>query len=37
VEKVLHVIVATAVLHNITRRAGDPLPIDDSILQLPAP
>jgi len=36
-DKVLAVIVATAVLHNIARRAGDPLPIEDPTLQLPAP
>lgn len=36
-DKVLPVIIATAVLHNIARRAGDPLPPDDPTLQLPAP
>ncbi|XP_071579480.1 putative nuclease HARBI1 [Temnothorax nylanderi] len=35
VERVLPVIVATAILHNIARRAGDPLPPDDPALQLP--
>jgi len=34
VERILPVIVATAILHNIVRRAGDPLP-DDLALQLP--
>jgi len=33
VERILPVIVATAILHNIVRRAGDPLP-DDLALQL---
>jgi len=37
VNKILPVIVATAVLHNIARRAGDLLPPDDFTLQLPAP
>ncbi|XP_025989682.2 uncharacterized protein LOC113003633 [Solenopsis invicta] len=37
VEKVLPVIVATAVLHNIARRAGDQLPTDDPDFHLPAP
>lgn len=37
VDNVLPVIVATAVLHNIARRAGDLLPPDDLTLQLPAP
>lgn len=37
VERVLPVIVATAILHNIARRARDPLPSDDPALQLPAP
>lgn len=37
VEKVLPVIVATAVLHNIARRAGDQLPPDDPDFHLPAP
>lgn len=36
-DKILPIIVATAVLHNIARRAEDPLPADDSTLQLPAP
>ena len=31
------IIVATAVLHNILRRAGENLPPDDPELQLPAP
>lgn len=31
-DKVLSVIVATTVLHNIARRAGDPLPPDDPVL-----
>ncbi|XP_024890916.1 putative nuclease HARBI1, partial [Temnothorax curvispinosus] len=35
VERVLPVIVATAILHIIARRAGDPLPPDDPALQLP--
>ncbi|XP_011347753.1 uncharacterized protein LOC105285310 [Ooceraea biroi] len=33
VERVLPVIVATAILHNIARRAGDPLPPNDPALQ----
>ncbi|KAL6421586.1 hypothetical protein ACFW04_014315 [Cataglyphis niger] len=37
VDKVLPIIVATAVLYNIAQRAGDPLPADDPTLQLPAP
>ncbi|KMQ88101.1 nuclease harbi1 [Lasius niger] len=37
VQRVLPVIVATAILHNIARRAGDPLPPDDPALQLPVP
>lgn len=35
--KVLSVIVATAVLHNIARRRGDLLPVEDPTLQLPSP
>jgi len=37
VQNVLSVIVATAILHNIARRAGDVLPLDDLTLQMPAP
>lgn len=37
VQRVLPVIVATAILYNIARRAGDPLPPDDPALQLPVP
>lgn len=37
VQKVLPVIVATAILHNSARRAGDPIPPDDPALQLPVP
>ncbi|XP_071641997.1 putative nuclease HARBI1 [Temnothorax longispinosus] len=37
VDKVLLVIIATAVLHNIARRAGDPVPANDPELVLPAP
>jgi len=37
VKSVLPMIVATAILHNIARRAKDPLPPDDPALQLPTP
>jgi len=37
IERALPMIVATAILHNIARRAGDPLPPEDPMLQLPAP
>ncbi|XP_036148796.1 putative nuclease HARBI1 [Monomorium pharaonis] len=37
VDKVLPVIVATAVLHNIARQTGDALPPNDPALQLPVP
>lgn len=36
-ERALPIIVATAVLHNVLRGAGEPLPPDDPALQLPAP
>ncbi|XP_015594194.1 putative nuclease HARBI1, partial [Cephus cinctus] len=36
-DTLLAMIVATAVLHNIARRAGELLPPDDPALQLPAP
>jgi len=37
VQRVLPVIVATAILHNIAWRASDPIPPDDPALQLPVP
>jgi len=37
VKRVLPLIVATDILHNIARRARDPLPPEDPALQLPAP
>lgn len=36
-ENVAPIIVATAVLHNILRRGGDPMPPDDRRLDLPGP
>ena len=34
-DKIMAIIVATAVLHNILRRAGDNVPPDDPYLELP--